>query len=81
MFDVLDHTNSVEIIISFQTMPRAVIFRGQVAFRSPGSIMTVFEDAAGAETQSVAAWSVNDKPFVLAFFRFVHLGSAHGNRL
>lgn len=76
-FDVIDHTNAVEVVVSFQIVPRAVVFGCRVTFWSPDSAGNGVEDTASAEALAITARVRNDKPLVLAFLRFVHLRGTH----
>lgn len=76
-FDVVDHTNAVEVVVSFQAVPGAVVFGYRIAFWCPGSVGNGVEDTTGAEAFAVTARIGNNKPSVLALFRFVHLRGAH----
>jgi len=76
-FDVIDHADVVEVVVSFQTMPGAIVLGCRVAFWGPSAVGHGVKDAAAAESHAVTAGICNDKPSVLAFLRFVHLRGAH----
>lgn len=76
-FDVVDHAGAVEVVVSFQAVPRAIVLACRIADWRPGSVGNGVEDAAAVEALAVTARVRNDKPPMLAFLRFVHLRGAH----
>ena len=75
----LDHSDAVEIVVSFQAVPWAVAFGCQVICWTcgcPGEPPTL-ERGAGAETFTIAAGSINLEPCVVAIVGSEVLGGAH----
>lgn len=67
--DLLYHANPVEVVVTFETVPRTILLpciRDRRWRKKCALALSVVEFGAVAEASPESAWLLNNKPFVLA---------------